>query len=93
MRLSREKLVHLSHVIVDGLDGVPGVKYMLEKNDVRLHILGVLQDSMRLEEEIEQSVRKKIMSQKKEIPEGSREWDVLYRKYYEEELTKHRRVR
>ena len=42
MQLSREKLVHLSHVIVDGLDEVPGVKYNQERNDVRLHILGVL---------------------------------------------------
>ena len=93
MRLSREKLVHLSHIIVDGLEGVPGVKFVKDKNDVRLHILRELQESMKLEDEIEQTVRRKILTQKREIPEGSREWDVLYRKYYEEEINKHRRIR
>jgi len=93
MRLSREKLVHLSHVIVDGLDGDTVVEFQREKNDVRLVIFEALQDGMRLEEELDSAARRKIQSQKKEIPEGSRDWDVLYRKYYEEELTKHRRIR
>ena len=93
MRLSREKLVHLSHVIVAGLDEAPEVEFQRERNDVRLLIFTVLQEGMRLEEEVEQNVRRKILSQKKEIPEGSRDWDILYRKYYEEEMAKHRLVR
>lgn len=93
MKLSREKLIHLSHLIVAGLEGTPGVKLQQERNDVRLVILDVLHDAMKLEDEIDATVRRKIMTQKREIPEGSREWDVLYRKYYEEETDKYRKVR
>jgi len=93
MRLSREKLVHLSHLIIAGLESNPAVTLFKDRNDVRLVILDVLHDAMKLEDDIDAMVRKKITTQKKEIPEGSREWDVLYRKYYEEEAAKHRRIR
>ena len=93
MRLSREKLVHMSHLIVEGLEKSDEVELLQDRNDVRLSILEVLMDGMKLEEEIDQNARRKILTQKKDIPEGSREWDVLYRKYYDEELDKHRRVR
>ena len=93
MRLSREKLIHLSHVIVGGLEKTEGVQLLQDRNDVRLTILDVLHDAMRLEDEIDGQVRRKITSQKRDIPEGSREWDILYRKYYEEESARHRRIR
>ena len=93
MKLSREKLVHLSHQIVAGLETAPGVTLLNDRNTVRLLILDVLHDAMKLEDDIDALVRKKILSQKNQIPEGSRDWDVLYRKYYEEETSKHRRVR
>ena len=93
MRLSREKLIHLSHLMVKGLEATPGVQLLKDRNDVRLYILDLLNDAMRLEDEIDALVRKKIETQKREIIEGSREWDVLYRKYYEEEASKHRRIR
>lgn len=93
MRLSREKLIHLSHAILAGLENSSEVKLLRDRNDVRLSILEVLHEAMKLEEEMDQAARRKILSQKKEIPEGSRDWDVLYRKYYDEEMSKHRRVR
>ena len=93
MRLSREKLIHLSHVITKGLETSPGVKLLKDRNDVRLFVLDILNDAMKLEDDIDMAVRQKIETQKKEIIEGSREWDVLYRKYYEEEVAKHRRIR
>ena len=93
MRLTREKLVHLSHVIIGGMEEAPGFSLLKDRNEVRLTILGVLQDGMRIQDEIDMTVRRKIMSQKKEIPEGSRDWDILYRKYYEEESSKYRRIR
>jgi hypothetical protein len=47
---------------------------------------------MRADEMIDALVRRKIESQKRSIPEGSSEWDVLYRKYFDEEVAKHRKV-
>jgi len=46
----------------------------------------ILTDTLKEEEKADAEVRKRITSQKKEILEGSEEWDVLYRKYYFDEL-------
>jgi len=43
---------------------------------------------MRLYESLDRKAIEKIQSQKKSIEEGSREWEILYRKYYNDELTK-----
>ena len=93
MKLSREKQVHLSHVIVDALAADPELTLKQASNDVRLVIFDSLKAEMKRQDEIDASVRHKITSQKREIVEGSREWDILYRKYYEEELDKYRKVR
>ena len=39
-------------------------------------------------EKIDQKAREKIKSIKRDIPEGSQEWDVLYRQYFNEEMNK-----
>jgi hypothetical protein len=58
------------------------------KNDVRLEVLRILHENLRAEEKMEQRVRQKITSQKREIVEGSQEWDLLFRRYYGEEMKK-----
>ena len=93
MRLSHEKVIHLSHVIVDALATLPDVRFTADRNDVRLKIVNCLRAELRREEEIERAARAKITTQKRSIPEGSQEWDVLYRKYYDEELEKIRSVK
>jgi len=52
----------------------------------------LISDEMKTDEAIDAIVRRKIESQKRSIVEGSDEWEVLYRKYYEEEVGRHRRV-
>lgn len=88
MRLSREKLVRLSHVVVDQLVASEAVDFIEDRETIRQGVLQSLQDLMKEEERMDADVRKKILSQKKAIPEGSPEWDVLYRKYHAEELRK-----
>lgn len=90
LRLSHEKMVHLSHVIVQSLAAVEGLELTKPSNDVRNRILAVLRDELRRDAEIETRVRRKISSQKRNIPEGSPEWDILYRKYYEDEISGYR---
>ena len=90
MKLSHEKQTHLSHVIVNALESAPGVKLRDDHNHVRLKVLELLRAELRRDEEVEQRVRGKIVAQKRSIPEGSQEWDILFRKYYEEELNKMR---
>jgi hypothetical protein len=86
MRISREKIVKLSHKIMDVLVASDDVEFIEDRDTIRQKIVTLLTDSLREEEKAEVEVRKKITSQKKEIMEGSEEWDVLYRKYYTEEL-------
>ena len=86
MRLTREKIVRLSHQITDVLVDSNEVEFVDDRDTIRQQIVQILTDTLREEEKIELEVRKKITSQKKEILEGSEEWDVLHRKYYLDEL-------
>ena len=86
MRLSREKTVRLSHKIIDVLVSLDQVDFIEDRDTIRLEIVNILTALLKLEEQVDTEVRTKITSQKREILEGSEEWDVLYRKYYAEGL-------
>lgn len=92
MKLSREKILRLSHVILDHLNKDEEVEYFADPQEIRQEIVKLISDEMKTDEAIDALVRRKIETQKRTIQEGSDEWDVLYRKYYEEEVNKHRRV-
>ena len=91
MKLSREKVLHMSHQILAYLDRDDGVEYFDEPQEIRQTIVKIIMDEMKNDEAIDALVRKKLETQKR-IVEGSDEWDVLYRKYYEEEVARHRKV-
>ena len=86
MRLSREKIVRLSHQVTDVLVSSDEVEFIDDRDTIRQQIVQILTAILRDEEKIELEVRKRITSQKKEILEGSEEWDVLHKKYYQDEL-------
>jgi hypothetical protein len=86
MRLTREKSIRLSHVITDLLVASDDVEFVEDRDTIRQQVVQILTATLRDEEKADAEVRKKITSQKKEILEGSEEWDVLYRKYYADEL-------
>ncbi len=86
MRLTREKVVRLSHQITDVLVSSDEVEFVEDRDTIRQQIVQILTDTLKEEEKADAEVRKRITSQKKEILEGSEEWDVLYRKYYTDEL-------
>jgi hypothetical protein len=93
MRLSHERCVHLSHLVVNLIEDDDQVEILEDPNDIRLKILQILEGEMVRQEELEEGIRRKIASQRRDIPEGSAEWEILFRKYYEEELRKVRRLR
>jgi hypothetical protein len=92
VRLSREKILRLSHLILDYLNEDDQIEYFADIQEVRQEIQKIIEEEMRADEAIDALVRRKIESQKRQIIEGSDEWEVLYRKYYEEESARHRRV-
>src|SRR3982074_2748389 len=86
MRLSREKIVRLSHQITDVLVASDDVEFVDDRDTIRQQVVQILTATLKDEEKVELEVRKRITSQKKEILEGSEEWDVLFKKYYADEL-------
>jgi len=92
LKLSREKILRLSHLILGQLDQDDGVEYFADPQEIRQYIVKMISDEMKTDEAIDALVRRKIETQKRPIVEGSDEWDVLYRKYYEEEVARHRKV-
>ena len=86
MRLTREKVNLLSHHVAEKLAGIDAVEFIEDRNTIRLAVFEILMKWLRKEEAVDAAARRKIDSQQRRIPEGSAEWDILYRKYYEEEL-------
>jgi hypothetical protein len=86
VRLSRDKINILSHCVSDTLAEIDEVTFKEDRNTIRLAALEILTKWLKKEERIDKIAREKIESQTRPIPEGSEEWDILYRKYYEEEL-------
>ena len=88
MRLTHEKIIQLSHLLTDAIEALDEVEIFEEPNTIRQAIVKALTDLVREEETLDQNVRQQITSQKRTIPEGSAEWDILYRKYYFDALRK-----
>jgi hypothetical protein len=88
LRLSRDKVNKLAHVVTDALAETPEADFVEDRNTIRLEVRKVLEELLMQEARIDQSARQKIESQRRTILEGSQEWDILYRKYYNEEVKK-----
>ena len=86
MKLSRDKVIEFSHKLGGVLPRVPGIRMTVPWNDVRLEIVREMTDILVKEEQIDKAAQDKVSSQKRDIPEGSEEWTLLYRRYYDEEL-------
>jgi hypothetical protein len=87
-RLSREKINFLSKRLIEALTKNDKVEFLDDPNDIRLNILHSIEEEMMLYESLDKRAIQKIQTQKKAIEEGSREWEILYRKYYNDELAK-----
>jgi hypothetical protein len=89
MKLSRDKVGEISHKVVEMLRKNRDLRLKnKDSNAIRLEIVRLMTDLLLAEDKVDRAARQKIRSQKKDIPEGSEEWDLLLRKYYAEELKK-----
>jgi uncharacterized protein len=88
VRISRDKVNKVAHAVTDALAEMEEVDFIEDRNTIRLEVRKILEEMLNREEKIDQSARQKIESQKRTILEGSQEWDILYRKYYNEEVKK-----
>jgi hypothetical protein len=88
-RLTESRISHLAHLIIDGVWKNDLADFPNEARALA-DTKRVLEDFFGGEDRLDDIVRQKIQSLSRRVAPGSREWDVLYRKYYEEELRKHR---
>ena len=88
MKLSRDKINDISHKIVAAVRKSRDFRLKRDPNDVRLELVKVMTEILQTEEKVDKAARTKIRTQKKEIAEGTEEWDLLHKRYYAEELKK-----
>ncbi len=88
MLLSDEKVSHLSHVILTALKSSPLARLKGDEVQALREIKRVLAAELAQEDAVDHAVRARLASYSKRIVEGSQEWDVLYRKTFEEETRK-----
>src|SRR5947209_916508 len=88
MKLSRDKITDNSHKVVAALRKSREFRLKRDPNDVRLELVKVMTELLQTEEKVDRAARTKIRTQKREITEGTEEWELLHRRYYAEELKK-----
>jgi len=88
MKLSRDKITDISHKLVALLKKSRDLRLKRDQNDVRLEIVKAFTEILQVEEKADRASRDKVRSIKRDISEGSEEWDILQRRYYAEELKK-----
>jgi hypothetical protein len=87
-KLSRDKITDISHKLLAALRKSRQFRLKKDPNEIRLQMLNIITELLTMEDKVDRAARTKVKSQKKEITEGSEEWDLLQRRYYAEELKK-----
>ena len=91
MRMSRERIFHLADRILAELKATEGLA-LKDEEDVRVEVVRTLTDETKLEESIDEEVRRTLSSYSRPLPEGSPEWEILYKKTREEIVRKRFRL-
>lgn len=88
MKLSRDKITDISHKLVAALKKSRDLRLKRDNNEIRLEIVKVMTELLSAEEKVDRAAREKVRTLKRDIPEGSEEWDILHNRFYGEELKK-----
>jgi hypothetical protein len=88
MRLSDDKISHLTHVVLKGLIEKEALSPLVDEGQIRREMRRVVVNELKLADSIDEAVKRKLQSYSKKIYEGTSEWEVLYNKFFEEETSK-----
>ncbi len=91
MRLTNGKINDLANQILDLLRADDSVEFYAEDREIRREVTQVINKELEDDERIDQIVRRKIDSQGRAVQQGTENWEILYRRYYDEEMVKSRR--
>ena len=92
MRLSEDRISHLSHLVQDMLIRNRSVDVLQAEERLLREIKRTIADELKFEDEADDAARRTIQTLSRRVPEGSREWDILYRKYVEEEINRRKKI-
>ncbi len=87
-RINRDKMNVVAKAVTEALAQMDDIEFIEDRNTIRLEIRRLLEELFKEEAKIDQAARQKIENQRRTILEGTQEWDILYRKYYNEEVKK-----
>ena len=85
MRINREKINHLSNIIVKDLEDSEDVSLLTDPIDVRINVVRAITNELTIDDEIDEEVRRVLSTYSSKLLEGTREWEILYNKHYEQE--------
>ena len=88
MKLSRDKITDISHKLVIAIRKARNIRMKKDPNEIRLQIVGYITEVLQAEDRVDRAAKAKVKTQKREIAEGTEEFDLMHRKYYAEELKK-----
>jgi hypothetical protein len=88
VRISADKVNKLAHTVADTLAEIDECDFLEDRNTIRQEARRALEKLLAEETKLDANARLKIASQRKIILEGSQEWEILYRKYYNDEVKK-----
>jgi hypothetical protein len=92
MRLNEDRISHISHRILDGLIENELVEPVQSEEKVLREIKRTITAELQFEDEADTAARRMIQSLSRRVPEGSPEWDILYRKYMDEEIRRRKKI-
>jgi hypothetical protein len=87
-RISRDKVNVLARAVSEALATMENVEFVEDRNSIRQEVRRLMEELLAQEAKIDAAARQKIENQKRTIVEGSAEWSILYRKYYDDEVKK-----
>jgi len=88
MRLSDDKVRHITHLLLKGLLEKEAIAISEEEGTIRREMQRIILLELKLADTIDEKVTKKLQSYSKKIYEGSSEWEVMYQKLFDEEASK-----
>ncbi|MGE5339977.1 MAG: DUF507 family protein [Candidatus Omnitrophota bacterium] len=88
LKLSRNKINYLASLISQHIEKSEEIDYPVNIGNIRLKVFHLIMDELRMFEGIEETAKEKMRTQKRNIPDGSREWEILFRKYVTDDLAK-----
>jgi hypothetical protein len=91
MLLSDDKMSHLSHVILSCVKKSQAARFNGDDVLALREIKRVLATELAQEDTVDRVVRARLSSYARPVVEGTPEWDVLYRKFRDEEQRRHKK--